>query len=359
MRKFAFYVLPFVLLAACGKQSPPEKPITPVGPASCTTGVAYVYKVMAVHPEGQPLEFQLDWGGTVSNWGNWAASGETVAVSHVFDTAGTYATAARARDSAGLLSDWSDPLSVTAVSIPSGPVRNLSLMAETDSTVRLGWSPPIEGVPNLYRVMFAPVGQSPVVALETGDTTCVHDPAGMTGEYRVLAQFGGINVEPEETLSTIPVQSGATWVGELSGPDKPGCGWPAPDRVAATYDMSDTAWVDLIEFYVTDLKAGSNGPTYYLASPDLAPADSGGSVPAGRWHVTAFAELADEQDPVPAVGDSAWKSTARVPGTMVAACHVEQGYFAMVKVTQLRIQQNDLRLQAWFQPVQGLRLLRH
>jgi hypothetical protein len=96
MRKFAFSVLPFVLLAACGKQSPPEKPMTPVGPASCTTGVAYLYKVMAVHPQSLPMEFQLDWGGTVSNWGNWAASGETATVSHVFDTAGTYATAARA-----------------------------------------------------------------------------------------------------------------------------------------------------------------------------------------------------------------------------------------------------------------------
>ena len=317
-------------------QSPPEKPITPIGPAYCTTGVAYTYKVTAIHPEGQRLEFQFDWGGAVGNWGNSVASGETALVSHVFDSAGDYTIAARARDNAGLLSDWSDPLSVTAVDIPGGRARNLSLRAETDTTVRLAWGPPVEG-----------------------DTTCVHDPGGMTGEYRVLARFGGAYFEPEDTLSTIPVHTGTTTVGELSGPDKPGCGWPAPDRVAGTYDMSDTAWVDLVEFYVTDFKPGSNGPTYYLASPDLAPADSGGSVPAGRWQVTSFAELTDEQGPVPPVGDSAWRSTARVPDAMVAACHTEQGYYAIVKVTQLRIQQKDLRLQAWFQPVQGLRLLRH
>ncbi len=359
MRKFVLCVLPFVLLSACGKQSPPEKPITPVGPVQCTTGVAYAYKVMAVHPQGKRLEFQFDWGGTVGDWGDSAASGETTSVNHVFDTAGTYAIAARARDSAGLLSDWSDPLSVTAVTIPSGPARNLSLRAESDSTVRLTWSPPLEGLPNLYRVMFQPVGGAYAKALETTDTTCEHDPAGMTGEYRVLAQFGGRYVEPEETLSTIPVHTGTTTAGELSGPDEPGCGWPAPNRVVETYEMSDTTWVDLVEFYVTDFKAGSDGPTYYLASPDLAPGDSGGSVPAGRWHVTSFAELTDEQGPAPPVGDSAWRSTARVPDAMVAACHTEQGYFAMVKVTQLRIQQKDLRLQAWFQPVQGLRLLRH
>jgi hypothetical protein len=341
-------------------QSPPEKPITPIGPAHCTTSVAYTYKVMAVHPQGQPLEFQFDWGGAVGNWGNSVASGETALVSHVFDSAGTYTIAARARDNVGLLSDWSDPLSVTAVDIPGGRARNLSLRAETDTTVRLTWSPPVEGVPNLYRVMFKPVGDTLRIALETSDTTCEHDPAGMTGEYRVLARFGGAYFEPEDTLSTIPVHTGTTTVGELSGPDKPGCGWPGPDRVAGTYDMSDTAWVDLVEFYVTDFKAGSNGPTYYLASPDLAPHDTGGSVPAGRWHVTSFAELADEQGPVPPVGDSAWKSTARVSDTPVyAACHTQQGYFVVVKVTQLRIQQKDLRLQAWFQPVQGLRLLRH
>jgi hypothetical protein len=51
---------------------------------------------------------------------------------------------------------------------------------------------------------------------------------------------------------------------------------------------------------------------------------------------------------------------ARVPDAPAqAACHTQQGYFAVVKVTQLRITQKDLRLQAWFQPVQGLRLLWH
>ncbi|MBM3331772.1 hypothetical protein FJY68_07980 [candidate division WOR-3 bacterium] len=359
MRNSVLYVLPFVLLAACRNQSPPEKPISPIGPVSCTTGVAYTYKVMAVHPQGQRIEFQFDWGGTVADWGNWAASGETTSVNHDFDTAGTYAIAVRARDSAGLLSIWSDPLSVTAVSIPSGPARSLSLWAETDSTVRLAWSPPVEGVPNLYRVMFKPARDTLRVALETNDTTCVHDPAGLTGDYRVLARFGGIYVEPEETLSTIPVQSGTTTVGELSGTGRPGCGWPGPGRAAATYDMSDTAWVDLVDFYVTDFKPGSSGPTYYLASPGLAPDDSGGSVPAGRWHVTSFAELAGEQSRVPPVGDSAWRSSARVPGAMVAGCRTEQGYFAMISVGQLRIQQKEVRLQAWFQSVQGLRLLRH
>jgi hypothetical protein len=339
-------------------QSPPETPITPIGPVYCTTGVAYAYRVMAIHPQAQPLEFQFDWGGTVGDWSNSVASGETASVSHVFDSAGTYAIAARARDNAGLLSGWSGPLSVTAVSIPGGSARNLSLRAETDSTVRLAWSPVLEGVPNLYRVMFTPVNQSPVVALETSDTTCVHDPAGLTGEYRVLARFGGAYYEPKETLSTIPVHTGTTTVGEVNGPDKPGCGWPAPARVAGTYEMADTAWADLVEFYVTDFRLGSDGPTYYLASPDLAPSDSGG-VPPGRWHVTSFVELVDEQGPVPPVGDSAWRSTARVPDAMVAACHTEQGYFAMVKVTQLRIQNKDLRMQAWFQSVQGLRLLRH
>ena len=360
MRKLAFFLFSFVLLAACGKQSPPEKPIMPIGPVSCTTGVTYAYKTLAVDPQGQRLEFQFDWGGTVGDWGNSAASGETAVVSHVFDTAGTYAIAVRARDSAGLLSVWSDPLSATAVSIPSGPARGLSLRAETDSTVRLTWGPPVEGVPNLYRVMFKPVGESPVVALETSDTTCVHDPAGMTGEYRVLARFGGIYVEPGETLSTTPVQSGSAWVGELSGQDNAGYGWPGPDWLGATYEMLDTAWADRVELYVTDFRPGSDGPTYYLASPDLAPTDSGGSVPAGGWHVTSFVELTDEQGPVPPSGDSAWRSSARVPGAPIsAACHTESDYFAIVKVTQLRIAQKDLRLQAWFQPVQGLRLLRH
>ncbi len=359
MRKCALLLLLFVPFAGCGKKKPPEKPTVPIGPAYCTTGVAYAYRAVTIHPEGERVEFQFDWGGAVGDWGDWAASGETVSVDHVFDTAGSYPIACRARDSLGLLSAWSDPLSVTAVNVPSGPVRNLSLAAETDSTVRLTWSPPNEGTPNGYRVMFEPVGGSYAVAVETNDTTCVHDPAGMTGDYRVLAQFGGRFLEPPDTLTTIPIHSGTTTVGELSGQDNSGCGWLGPEWLAATYEMLDTTWVDRVDFYVTDFKPGSDGPTYYLASPDLAPTDSGGPVPAGRWRLTRFVELADEQGPVPPIVDSAWRSTARVPGPVSAACHTEQGYFAMVKVTQLRIAQRDLRLQAWFQAVQGLRLLRH
>ena len=343
-------------------QAPPEKPIAPVGAAFCTTGVTCTYKVMAVHPQNERLEFQFDWGGAVGNWGNSAASGETAAVDHVFDTAGTYLVAARARDDAGLISEWSDPLSVTAVDIQGGPALDLSLRAETDTTVRLTWSPPVEGAPNLYRVVFKPVGGGPsVVACETTDTTCEHNPSGMTGEYNVLALFGSTPFEGADTLSTIPVHTGTITVGELSGPDKPGCGWPEPDSAAKAYEMGDTTYVDSIEFFVTDFKPGSNGPTYYLASPDLAPADSGGGVPAGRWDTTSFAVLADEQGPVPPSGDTAWRSATAVAATpVVAACRTEQGYFAVVMVTQLRIApQKDLRLQAWFQPVHGLRLLRH
>jgi hypothetical protein len=341
-------------------QSPPEKPITPVGPAYCTTSVSYTYKVIATHPQGAPLQFQFDWSGAVSNWGSSVASGETAEVSHVFDTAGTYTVAARARDNAGLLSDWSDPLSVMVVDIPGGRAWNLSLAAATDTTVQLTWSAPTEGVPSLYRVMFRPVGGTYNLVLETADTSCEHDPGGLTGEYRVLARFGGAYFEPEDTLSTVPVPTNSTWVDELNGSGKPGHGWPAPGRTGVTYDMSDTAWVDQVEFYITDFKAGSGGPTYYVASPDLAPGDSGGGVPAGRWHVTSFAELTSEQGPVPPSGDSAWRTSARVPDAPTCtACRTQQGYYAIVKVTQVRIAQADVRLETWFQPVQGLRLLRH
>jgi len=91
-----------------------------------------------------------------------------------------------------------------------------------------------------------------------------------------------------------------------------------------------------------------------------ASVSTGGSVPAGRWRVAAFAELADAQGRARPAGDSAWRNSARVPGApTVAACRTEQGYNAIVEVTQSRTQQNDLRLQAWFQSVQGLHLLRH
>jgi hypothetical protein len=259
------------------------------------------------------------------------------------------------------MTDWSDTLSVTVVATPGGPPRNCSLAAATDTTVRLWWSPPAEGQPNFYRVTFnAAGGGGPVVVAETSALALEHDPGGLTGTYDVAAVFGATVYTDTFPLSTLPIHTGTITVGELSGSDDPGCGWDRSLGTAHGLPMSDTLYCDSVDFYCTDFAPGSGGPVYWVASPDTAPYDPGGSVPAGPWRNTLFVLLADELGPLPAAGDTAYRrAVALGPAPVSLGAATADGYYCVVKVTQIRVANEDIRVQAWFQAVRGLRLVRH
>ncbi len=341
--------------------APPGTPGRPEGPAYCTTGVRYSYTVSASHPQSESLWFQFDWNGAVGSWQGPVAAESSFVVEHQFDTAGSYGVRARAKDYGEQISDWSEALVVTAVDIPGGPPQNCSLAAATDTTVRVSWSPPVEGTPSCYRVYFNALGGGgPEMVAETLGLDVEHNPAGRTGSYSVAAVFGATVYTDTLPLTTVPVHTGTITVGELSGPDAPGCGWSRSLGIAFGYPMADTAFCDSVDFYCTDFKPGSAGPVYCVASPDTAPSDSGGSVPAGRWRNTPLAPLADEQGPVPAAGDSAYQPVLALGAVPVSfGLLTVDGYYCAVKVTQIRIANEDIRVQAWFQAVRGLRLVRH
>ena len=340
---------------------PPGRPDKPEGPAVCTTGVSYEYRFHAVHPQNESLLYQIDWGGGVQGWRGPVASDSWLRVNHSFDTAGTYPVSARAQDRHGLMTDWSDTLAVSVVEITGGPPVNCSLAAATDTTVRLWWNPPVEGEPGSYRVSFDAVGGggSQVVA----DTTALeieHDPNGLTGTYTIAAVFGATVYEDTLPLSTVPIHTGTVTIGELSGGNEPGCGWDRVLGAAASFPMSDTLYCDSVDFYCTDFATGSSGPTYFVASPDTAPADSGGSVSAGRWRNTPLALLASEQGPVPAAGDTAYRKAVALGSAPVCiGCLTADGYYCVVNVTQIRVPNECIRFHSWFQAVRGLRLVRH
>ena len=85
----------------------PTNPDTPNSPSSGYTDSSYTFNTSASDPDGDPLEYNFDWGdGTTSSWG--AASR-----SHSWASAGTFCIKARARDSFGALSGWSKCHSVT------------------------------------------------------------------------------------------------------------------------------------------------------------------------------------------------------------------------------------------------------
>lgn len=340
---------------------PPGLPEKPLGPGYCTTGVSYQFRFRASHPQNDSLWYQIDWGGKVDDWRGPVPSDSYLTMNHTFDTAGVYPVAVRARDSRMHLTAWSDTLVVTVVSIPGGPPIGFTIEAESDTTVRLYWQPPTEGIPNFYRLKFKEIGGAGwTVIAETTALSIEHNPHRLTGFYKIAAIFGATVYEDTIPLSTVPVQTGTVTIGELSGPDKPGYGWNRETGIGKAFLMSDTIYADSVDLFCTDFAPGSNGPYYYVASPDTAPFDTGGNVPPANWRETFLALLTDEQGPIPPAGDTAYDKVIRLSAAPVAiGLFTADGYYAVVKVTQIRIANQDIRAQAWFQKIKGLRLLRH
>jgi len=93
---------------------PPNTPSKPSGPSSGKPGVSYTYTSSAADPDDDQIYYLFDWDdGTDSGWKGPYNSGETVSVSHVWSSEGTYQVRVKAKDAHGEESSWSDPLSIT------------------------------------------------------------------------------------------------------------------------------------------------------------------------------------------------------------------------------------------------------
>ena len=93
----------------------PEKPIV-TGPTSVKTRINYTYHAVTEDGDDDNVSYWFDWGdGSCGGWTDYAASGSTINISHVWKKSGTYEIGVRAKDIYGNLSIWSDPLEVKVI----------------------------------------------------------------------------------------------------------------------------------------------------------------------------------------------------------------------------------------------------
>jgi hypothetical protein len=106
-----------VELIATSYPSPdnPLKPETPSGETNGKTGKTYEYTTKAVDPNGDQIKYAWDWDGDMipDELTGLYNSDVTITTEHAWDKDGTYYIRVRARDTTGLESEWSDPLTVT------------------------------------------------------------------------------------------------------------------------------------------------------------------------------------------------------------------------------------------------------
>ena len=84
------------------------------GRTSGKTGLTYLYTFVSSDSENDDIFYYIDWGDvTFEEWIGPYNSGEEKSISHTWTTEGTYTIKAKAKDTNGGESEWSDPLSVS------------------------------------------------------------------------------------------------------------------------------------------------------------------------------------------------------------------------------------------------------
>ena len=242
-----------------------------------------------------------------------------------------------------------------------GVPRGVTLVAASDSTVLVSWNEPEAGTPDSYLVYFRRAGSEGYMPLvELTAIEYQHDPKGTTGCYRVAALFGADLYYADETPSTLPVATSGVVLAELNASGNSGFGWDRTTGLGESYTMREAASAARVDFFVTDFQLGYGGPTYALASPTYGPSDPSGEVPVAPWRLTRFsAALPGERAPLPAYDDRGYLPFRDVEAGFTGGCYTDDGHYAMVKVTAVNTFTGELRLDGWFQLVQGLRLIRH
>ena len=94
--------------------NPPQQPEMPNGPNTGKKETPYEYSTQTIDTNGDDLYYFFDWGdGTTTDWLGPVASGATIQASHSWDEPGDYFIQVKARDSHGMESLWSEPLTIT------------------------------------------------------------------------------------------------------------------------------------------------------------------------------------------------------------------------------------------------------
>lgn len=107
---------------------PPITPDAPSGPDSGSVGIRYHFSTSTTDPENNQISYQFDWGdGEISDWTRYYPQSQSVSESHYWQNEGQYSVKVRARDTKGLVSNWSSAslLSISPPQIDIGIVKEI------------------------------------------------------------------------------------------------------------------------------------------------------------------------------------------------------------------------------------------
>jgi predicted outer membrane repeat protein len=98
--------------------TPPNTPAIPSGQASGIPGTSYSYSTSASDPDGDQVKYTFDWGDGTTSMTSLVNSSTIASASHTWNNTGIYLVKAKATDSNGLDSEWSNTISVSILNRP-------------------------------------------------------------------------------------------------------------------------------------------------------------------------------------------------------------------------------------------------
>lgn len=101
------------LLIFSGCPKPPLTPERPKGAEVTFANLVFSCTTSTTDPSGYRVAFQFDWGdGSRSEWSDWIESGVSIVDTHTYLQSGEVMVVARAKNTKGKISAWSEPLVV-------------------------------------------------------------------------------------------------------------------------------------------------------------------------------------------------------------------------------------------------------
>ncbi len=98
----------------------------PIAPSTCNPDISYQFSIHTTDPDEDPLRYGWDWNNDklVDEWSPYAESGDTVSISHEFNTSGIINISVLAQDNVGINSSFSETVTVTVNTPPTLPEIN-------------------------------------------------------------------------------------------------------------------------------------------------------------------------------------------------------------------------------------------
>jgi plastocyanin len=113
-----------VIVSSTGNH-PPNAPSTPTGPNTRTVGQSGTYNTSSTDPDGDTVQCRFDFDANGAHaytaYSPLVPGGQTISMSHIWNTSGTYVVKAQAKDSFGYTSNWSIGLTVVVSTTNHAP----------------------------------------------------------------------------------------------------------------------------------------------------------------------------------------------------------------------------------------------